>query len=135
VDDLAAERSDRFGPLPDEARRLLEFARLRCRALDLDIDSITRHPGMIMIGHHDRERIDRLRQAAAKKNRVVRVVDQKTAVVPPPLVSSLMVVEVPLAGLSLRDGRHQAFRQCSGDSECHPCRWKMHPIGGASSWS
>jgi len=37
---------------------------------------------MIMIGHHDRERIDRLRQAAAKKNRVVRVVDQKTAVVP-----------------------------------------------------
>jgi len=37
---------------------------------------------MIMIGHHDRERIDRLRQAAAKKNRVVRAVDQKTAVVP-----------------------------------------------------
>jgi transcription-repair coupling factor (superfamily II helicase) len=82
VEDLAAELSDRFGPLPDEARRLLDFARLRCRAIDLGIDSITRHPGMIMIGHHDRERIDRLRQAAAKKNRVVRVVDQKTAVVP-----------------------------------------------------
>jgi hypothetical protein len=32
-------------------------------------------------GHHDRERIDALRRAAAKKNRVVRVVDQKTAVV------------------------------------------------------
>jgi transcription-repair coupling factor (superfamily II helicase) len=82
VDDLAAELSDRFGPLPDEARRLLDFAKLRCRAIDLGIDSITRHPGMIMIGHHDRERIDRLRQAAAKKNRVVRVVDQKTAVLP-----------------------------------------------------
>jgi transcription-repair coupling factor (superfamily II helicase) len=82
VDDLAAELSDRFGPLPDGARRLLDFARLRCRAIDLGIDSITRHPGMIMIGHHDRERIDRLRHAAAKKNRVVRVVDQKTAVVP-----------------------------------------------------
>jgi transcription-repair coupling factor (superfamily II helicase) len=82
VDDLATELSDRFGPLPDEARRLLDFAKLRCRAIDLGIDSITRHPGMIMIGHHDRERIDRLRQAAAKKNRVVRVVDQKTAVVP-----------------------------------------------------
>jgi hypothetical protein len=27
---------------------------------------------MILIGHHDRERIDRLRQAAAKKSRVVR---------------------------------------------------------------
>ncbi len=48
----------------------------------LRIDSITRHPGMIMIGHHDRERIDRLRQAAAKKGRVMRVVDQKTAVAP-----------------------------------------------------
>jgi transcription-repair coupling factor (superfamily II helicase) len=82
VDDLAAELSDRFGPLPDEARRLLDFARLRCRAIDLGIDSITRHPGMIMIGHHDRERIDRLRQAAAKKGRVMRVVDQKTAVAP-----------------------------------------------------
>jgi len=35
-----------------------------------------------MIGHHDRQRIDALRQAAAKKGRVVRVVDQKTAVVP-----------------------------------------------------
>ena len=82
VDDLAAELSDRFGPLPDEARRLLDFAKLRCRAIDLGIDSITRHPGMIMIGHHDRQRIDALRQAAAKKGRVVRVVDQKTAVVP-----------------------------------------------------
>jgi predicted AAA+ superfamily ATPase len=32
--------SDRFGLLPDKARRLLGFPRLRCRA----IDSITRHP-------------------------------------------------------------------------------------------
>ena len=82
VDELATELADRFGPLPDEARRLLDFAKLRCRAIDLGIDSITRHPGMIMIGHHDRAAIDRLRQAAAKKSRVVRIVDQKTAVVP-----------------------------------------------------
>jgi transcription-repair coupling factor (superfamily II helicase) len=82
VDDLSAELSDRFGPLPDEAKRLLDFAKLRCCAIDLGIDSITRHPGMIMIGHHDRAAIDRLRQAAAKKSRVVRIVDQKTAVVP-----------------------------------------------------
>ena len=41
VADLAAELSDRFGPLPDEARRLLDFAKLRCRAIDLGIDSIT----------------------------------------------------------------------------------------------
>jgi transcription-repair coupling factor (superfamily II helicase) len=82
VDDLAAELTDRFGPPPDEARRLLDFARLRCRAIDLGIDSITRHPEMIMIGHHDRRAMERLREAAAKKGRVVRVVDQKTVVVP-----------------------------------------------------
>jgi transcription-repair coupling factor (superfamily II helicase) len=37
VDDLAAELADRFGPPPDEARRLLDFARLRCRAGNLHI--------------------------------------------------------------------------------------------------
>ncbi len=82
VDDLAAELADRFGPPPDEARRLLDFARLRCRALDLGIDSITRHPEMVMIGHHDRRAMERLRDAAAKKGRTVRIVDQKTVVVP-----------------------------------------------------
>ena len=42
----------------------------------------TRHPGMIMIGHHDRAKIEALRKRADKKGRVVRIVDQKTAVVP-----------------------------------------------------
>jgi len=32
--------------------------------------------------HHDRERTGWLRQSAAKKGRAVRVMDQKTAVVP-----------------------------------------------------
>ncbi len=82
VDDLAVELADRFGPPPDEARRLLDFARLRCQAIDLGIDSITRHPEMVMLGHHDRRAMERLREAAAKKGRVVRVVDQKTVVVP-----------------------------------------------------
>jgi transcription-repair coupling factor (superfamily II helicase) len=82
VDELASELADRFGPPPDEAQRLLDFGRLRVAAVAIGIDSITRHPGMVVIGHHDREALERLRQAAAKKNRVVRVVDQKTAVVP-----------------------------------------------------
>jgi hypothetical protein len=54
--------------------RLLGFSHLRCRPAACGIDSITRHPGMIMLGHHDNARIDRLRQTAAKKGRVVRVV-------------------------------------------------------------
>jgi Transcription-repair coupling factor (superfamily II helicase) len=82
VDDIEAELADRFGPPPEPVRRLCEQARLRALAASWGIDSITRHSGMIMIGHHDRERIDALRRAAAKKNRVMRVVDQKTAVVP-----------------------------------------------------
>ena len=82
VDDLGRELVDRFGPLPDEARRLLDFTKLKALATAHGIDSITRHPGMIMFGHHDRAAIEKLRQAAAKKGRVVRVVDQKTAVLP-----------------------------------------------------
>ena len=82
VDELATELADRFGPLPDEARRLLEFARLKALAVGLGIDSITRHPGMVVIGHHDRAAMERLRQKAAARGGTVRVVDQKTVVMP-----------------------------------------------------
>ena len=82
VDDLAAELTDRFGPPPDECRRLLDFARLRTAAMAHGIDSITRHPGMIMIGHHDRQAMETLRQAAVSRGRTVRIVDQRTVVLP-----------------------------------------------------
>jgi transcription-repair coupling factor (superfamily II helicase) len=82
LDDLAAELSDRFGPLPEEATRLLEFAKLRVAATALGIDSITRHPGMIVIGHHDRRLMERLREAAAQTGCTLRIVDQRTAVMP-----------------------------------------------------
>jgi transcription-repair coupling factor (superfamily II helicase) len=82
VDDLAAELSDRFGPLPDEAKRLLDFARLRVAAVTLGIDSITKHPDMIVIGHHDRPAIETLRQAAAARGTTLRIADQRTAVMP-----------------------------------------------------
>ena len=60
----------------------LSFTRLKTLATAHGIDSITRHPGLIMFGHHDRAAIEKLRQAAGKKGRVMRVVDQKTAVLP-----------------------------------------------------
>lgn len=50
---------------------------LRRPAIALGFDSITRYLGMISIGHEDRERIDRLRQAPAQKYGMVRVVDRK----------------------------------------------------------
>lgn len=37
---------------------------------------------MIMLGHHDRAAIEKLRLAAVAKGRTVRVVDQKTVVLP-----------------------------------------------------
>ena len=82
VDDLGGELADRFGPPPEEVRRLLDFARIRVAASDLGIDSITRHPGMIMLGHHDAASIERLRQAAASQGKTLRVVDARTAVFP-----------------------------------------------------
>jgi transcription-repair coupling factor (superfamily II helicase) len=82
VDELAAELGDRFGPLPAEAKRLLEFARLKALAGGFGIDSITRHPGLIMFGHHDRAAMEKLRLAAGGRGKTLRIVDQKTVVMP-----------------------------------------------------
>jgi transcription-repair coupling factor (superfamily II helicase) len=82
VDDLAAELVDRFGPLPVEVTRMLEFARLRVAAAAHGIDSITRQPGMLMIGHHDPQAIQRLRAAWQAGGKTLRVVGDRTAVVP-----------------------------------------------------
>ncbi|MFM9195160.1 MAG: transcription-repair coupling factor [Planctomycetia bacterium] len=82
VDDLAAELADRFGPLPVEVTRMLEFARLRVAAAAHGIDSITRQPGLLMIGHHDVQAIQRLRAAWQAGGKTLRVVGDRTAVVP-----------------------------------------------------
>ena len=82
VDDLAAELVDRFGPLPAEAQRLLEFARLRVAAAAVSIDSIARHPGMVVIGHHDRQAMLALKQSGRPGAKTLRVVDEKTVVFP-----------------------------------------------------
>jgi transcription-repair coupling factor (superfamily II helicase) len=82
VEELAAELADRFGPPPAEVRRLLTFAALRVAAAALGIDSIKRHPGMILFGHHDRRGIERLAERAASRGRPLRTVDEKTAVMP-----------------------------------------------------
>ena len=82
VDDLAAELADRFGPLPAEVTRMLELARLRVMAAAHGIDSITRQPGMLMIGHHDLQSMQRLRAAWQAGGKTLRVVGDKTAVIP-----------------------------------------------------
>jgi len=82
VEELAGELTDRFGPPPAEARRLLTFAALRVAATGLGIDAIKRHPGMILFGHHDRRGMERVAERAAARGRPLRTVDGKTAVMP-----------------------------------------------------
>jgi transcription-repair coupling factor (superfamily II helicase) len=82
IDDLAAELVDRFGPLPAEVTRMLEFARLRVAGAAHGIDSITRQPGMLVIGHHDPQAMQRLRAAWQAGGKTLRVVGDRSAVVP-----------------------------------------------------
>jgi len=82
AEDLAAELADRFGPLPPEVARMLEFARIRAAAAGHGIDSISRQPGLLVIGHHDIRAIQRLRAAWEKDGRTLRIVGEKTAVIP-----------------------------------------------------
>ena len=82
VSDIETEMGDRFGSLPAEVRRLLDLARLRIAASSLSIDSISKQPGMIVIGHHDIRRIEKWRQACLLVGQEVRIVENKTVVLP-----------------------------------------------------
>ncbi|MFM8892077.1 MAG: TRCF domain-containing protein [Planctomycetia bacterium] len=83
VDDLAAELTDRFGPPPPEVVRLLELARIRVAAARHGIDSITRQPDMLLIGHHDLRAIEGMRAAwETRAGAALRIVGDRTAVVP-----------------------------------------------------
>ncbi len=82
VDDLAAELGDRFGPVPDAARRLLDFARLRIEAAVHGIDGVGIESGMVVLRHHDRPAIERLRASGRGAARRLRVVDGRTAYLP-----------------------------------------------------
>ena len=61
---------------------MLELARLRVMAAAHGIDSITRQPGMLMIGHHDLQSMQRLRAAWQAGGKTLRIVGDKTAVIP-----------------------------------------------------
>jgi transcription-repair coupling factor (superfamily II helicase) len=82
ADDLAAELADRFGPPPAEVARMLEFARIRAAAAAHGIDSISRQSGMLVIGHHDVRAMQRLKTACETVGKTLRIVGDRTAVVP-----------------------------------------------------
>jgi hypothetical protein len=68
--------------VPTEARRLLDYARLRVAAAGLGIDTIGREAGMVLLRHHDRRAIERLKAAGPPAARTLRIVDQRTAYLP-----------------------------------------------------
>ena len=82
IDDLAAELADRFGPLPPEAARLLDAARLRVAAAAHGIDAIGREAGMVLLRHHDRRALERLKAAGPPAAKTLRLVDDRTAYLP-----------------------------------------------------
>ena len=82
VDDLETEIEDRFGQLPLACRRLLDLARLRITASSLSIDSISKQPGLLVIGHHNIHSIEKWRQRCILSGQEVRVVGNKTVVLP-----------------------------------------------------
>jgi transcription-repair coupling factor (superfamily II helicase) len=82
VDDLETEIEDRFGPLPTAFHRLLDLARLRIIASSLSINSISKQPGLLVIGHHDIHCIEKWRQRCLLSGQEARVVGKKTVVLP-----------------------------------------------------
>ena len=82
VDDMATELADRFGPLPAAVTRMLELARVRVGAAAQGIDSIGLQPGMLVIGHHDLRAVERLKGACQAAGMTLRIVGERTAVMP-----------------------------------------------------
>lgn len=82
VDELTQELTDRFGPPPSEAVRLLDLSRLRIAAAERGVDSLSRQPGLLVISHHNMRRIERWRKACLLAGHEVRFVGTKTAVIP-----------------------------------------------------
>jgi transcription-repair coupling factor (superfamily II helicase) len=78
IDELRSELEDRFGPVPEPARRMLDLARLRIDAAVWQIESIYLERPRLVIAYSDRRRIEQL---ARRHGRRFRVVDDRKAVV------------------------------------------------------
>ncbi len=77
--DLQAEILDRFGEPPQPVANLLRLAEARIAAAGWGINTIRREEGYIALDYSDRRRIDEL---AARSNRRLRVVDERSAYLP-----------------------------------------------------
>jgi transcription-repair coupling factor (superfamily II helicase) len=79
IDDVRAELRDRFGPIPDPTKRMLELAELRLDAAAWQISSITSDARFIILNYSNRRQIEQL---ATTSTIPIRVVDQRRAYIP-----------------------------------------------------
>lgn len=81
VEDFRTELTDRFGPAPPSAERLLELARLRVTAHGWGVQSIRREGKYLVFGYTQRPAISRLVESSAGR---LRIADASEAYLPIP---------------------------------------------------
>ncbi len=79
IKDLRMELKDRFGPLPNSAKRMLELAELRLDAAVWQIASITNDARFIVLHYSNRKRIEQLTKQSSIP---IRVADHFRAYIP-----------------------------------------------------
>jgi transcription-repair coupling factor (superfamily II helicase) len=79
IDEIREELRDRFGPLPDAARRMLELAELRLDAAAWQIAAITADARFIVLHYTNRRQIEQLVKTSTIP---IRVVDNRRAYIP-----------------------------------------------------
>lgn len=79
IEDVRAELRDRFGPIPDPTKRMLDLAELRLDAAAWQISSITSDARFIILNYSNRRQIEQL---ATTSTIPIRVVDQRRAYIP-----------------------------------------------------
>ncbi|TWU08404.1 transcription-repair coupling factor [Stieleria varia] len=79
IGEIRDELTDRFGPMPDAAERMLELAELRLDAAVWQIRSITNDARFLVLNYASRRRMDQL---AKQSSLPIRIVDHRKAYIP-----------------------------------------------------
>ena len=79
ITEIREELRDRFGPLPDAAKRMLELAELRLDAAAWQVAAITNDARFIVLHYTNRRQVERL---ARHSSIPIRVVDKRRAYIP-----------------------------------------------------
>ncbi|MEO1495888.1 MAG: transcription-repair coupling factor [Planctomycetota bacterium] len=81
LDDFRGELTDRFGPLPEPAERLIELGSLRVAAHGWGVQSVRREDRFLVLGYTDKSAIRALANASGGR---LRIADDREAYLPIP---------------------------------------------------